>query len=224
MFSEYASASPGSLFRNANSWARTQAYGIRSSERQALRSVFPDARRSRWCTLRAENHCCRVKLCHSLCEGLIQNKRGRFCAHLKAPAILLCSPSWQKAPPTPHSRWVGGAQLRTDIPPSSCALSREPWDGPISVFGQKPSPWLPLRATSLALGIVKLLVGISKEPVLASDGHHQASFQRTSLIPKRHHCTVLRFLGTGGSQGGLCPCLFTFISSPLPISWEAIPL
>lgn len=94
-----------------------------------------------------------------------------------------------------------GTQLRADILTSSSSSSRGLQDVPISAFGQKPSSWLPFRTKSLALGIVKLLVGISKESILSTDILNHTSFQRTSLTnvpenrltPKRHNCTVLGF-------------------------------
>lgn len=108
---------------------------------------------------------------------------------------------------------VGGCPAENGHLPSSCALSRAPWDGPISAFGRKPSPWLPFRTASLAWGIVKLLVDISKEPVLAPDWLDQTSFQRTSLTPKGHTAQFSHFFAQVGLMAGFV--LVSSRSSPL---------
>lgn len=71
--------------------------------------------------------------------------------------------------PPPHSLWLVCAQLRKDILRPSRSLSRGLWVGRVSASGQKPCPWLPFGTKSLASGIAKLSVGVSKKPILSVD-------------------------------------------------------
>lgn len=184
-----------------------------------------------WCTLKVENHCFRINLNSKISEKALFriNKKGSV-STLKLQQFNFASRAGRSLLP-PHivgSWWVPSwghpdifqLPLQRAVRCSYLCL----WSETISLAA--------LENKITCLGDVKLLVGISKEPILSIDILNHTSFRRTSLtnvpenrlIPKWHDCTVLRFLCTDGFYCGFCWYLLMFISFPPPIFCETIPL
>lgn len=128
--------------------------------------------------LRIENHFFRTKLYNQISEKALFriNKKGSGSTS-KLQWFNFASRAERNLLLSLYKSVVVDAQLRTDSLTSFSSLSRGLLDVLVSAFGQKPSPWLPFETKSLALGTVKLLVGINKEPILSVDVLNFTSFQ-----------------------------------------------
>lgn len=121
--------------------------------------------------LKLKNHCFRRKLCNKISEKALLRISKKGSKSSKFERFDFASRVGRRLLP-PHrvsSWWVPRWEVTSQLLPSSFFLPRGFSDAPISVLGQTPPPWLPSGTKSLALGLVKLSVGISKEHILPLD-------------------------------------------------------